>query len=341
MSLTLKDMRKRLARETGLNINSPNDSEVLDELINDAAQQLYDQTDLPRCLREESFQITSCSSNAARVALPERIGEIRGIRDAFDRIKLHDMRPKYNSLPWPNDLCYTFRLLRDTPICRSIDNAIGLYMVPLDGDPTSLRVSITGSTIDAQEIHAYFNGDGTGTAVGILWTDIRSITKDAITPVDVLLLSGNASGCEMSRITSYGSTARYIEVELYEFGGKTCGITWSVDRCIEVLYKPPFRPLLDDDSVFQCEGFDFPVIYKAVEIYRIRGLGGDATESAIAAAKVHSGRADDLTLQAINNKTQGVEMVVAYGPARWDIRKLRGLRRMRYGRNTSPSGYYS
>ena len=340
--MTLKDLRLRLARETGLNPLQQADADVLDSLINDAAEQIYTQTDLPRSLREEAFFIKG-NSCTPRVALPARVGEIRGIRDYFDRIRLHDMRPKYNTLPWPNDVCYTFRLLGDSPICCSIDNAIGLYMVPLNGDPTSLTVSITGSTIDAKEVHASFAGDGTGSAVGVLWTDIRSITKDAITPVDVVLLSGTANSCEMARIGTYDEAAQYLEVELYEFGGKVCSsnVAWSVDRCVEVLYKPPYAPMRDDDSTFQCPGHDFAILYKAVEIYRIRGLGGDASEGQLAAIKVHSGRADDMLRQSINNKIQGEELVIAYGPARWDIRKLRGLRRMRYGRQMWQNGLYS
>jgi len=333
--MTLIELRKRLARETGLNADNELQAGVLDDLVNDAAQQIYTQTDLPRALREEAFSVDT-TDTVPRITLPERVGEIRGVRDWADRIKLHDIRPKYNSLPWPNDVLYTFRILYETPIARSIDNALGLYMVPLAGDPTSVEVSIVGSTADAQELHATFAGDGTGSAVGVLWTSIASITKDAITPVDVLLLEGDADGAEMARLTSYGDRSKYIEIELYEYGGKACCCsepTWSADRCLEVLYKPPFRPLLDDNSTFQLDGYDYEIIYTAVKIYRIRGLGAEATDSQIAAAKVHAVRADELLAQRINDKIQGEELVIAYGPARWDSRKLRGLRQARYGRN--------
>ena len=338
--MTLIELRKRLARETGLAADNELQAGTLDDLINDAAQQIYTQTDLPRALREEAFSVDT-TDRVPRITLPERVGEIRGVRDWADRIKLHDIRPKYNTLPWPNDVLYTFRILYETPIARSIDNALGLYMVPLAVDPNSVTVSVVGSTADAQEVHATFAGDGTGSAVGVLWTSIASITKDAITPVDVILLSGDASGEEMARLTSYGSRSKYIEIELYEYGGRACSCsepTWSVDRCLEVLYKPPFRPLYEDNSTFQLDGYDYEILYTAVKIYRIRGLGAEATDAQIAAAKVHAVRADELLAQRINDKIQGEELVIAYGPARWDMRRLRGLRQARYGRYTWQGG---
>src|SRR6185295_10257126 len=107
-----------------------------------------------------------------RVTLPGRVGEVRAIRDSLSTVALHDIRPKYNTLPWPNDVMYTFRILNERPICRSIDNVLGLYMEPLSNQNSQLEVSIVGRTAAAQEIHGVFDWEGNGTAQGILFEDI-------------------------------------------------------------------------------------------------------------------------------------------------------------------------
>jgi hypothetical protein len=335
------ELLRRLGEETGLkNMNDEAQKSQLVDLLNDAAEEIWTQTDLPRSLMEMTVNTSegeTCPTQ--RVTLPGFVGELRGIRDSLSKVTLHDIRPRYNNVPWPKSDCYTFRILREVPIARSIDNSVGLYMAPLDADPSSIAIDIVGSINGVSEYHASFAGDGTGSAVGVLWTDIFNITKDAITPTDVVLQSGDASGLEMARIPAYGDTSRYIEVDLLETPFNACQVTPQLPcRCLEVLYKPNFRPLLDDNSSFQLDGYDRIIILTAVKIYRIRGLGATATDEQIAAAKVHAVRADELLRRKIQDKIQPEELVIQFGPARGDTSRLRGLRRWRYGtRNTGYS----
>lgn len=334
--MILNELCRRLGTEIGLkNAGDAAQRQVLEDLINDAAEDIYNQTDLPRSLMEETFS-TNTTDVVRRVTLPQRVGEIRGIRDNYSAVTLHDMRPRYNNMPWPKSDMYTFRIMRDVPIFRSIDNAVGLYMPALEGDPTTLSVDIVGSTATASELHASFDGAGAGTAVGVLWTDIFEITKDAITPTDIVLYSGTSAGPEMARIPAYGDKSLYIEIDLLETPNTcACAPVYFPYRCIDILYKPPFRPLLDGTSSFQVAGYDQPIIFAAVRNYRIRGLGAQATDAEIAAAKVHDMRANQTLKEIIKSKTQAEDLVIKFGPARQDSRYLRGLRRMRYGWNRS------
>jgi hypothetical protein len=334
--MILDELCRRLGTEIGLkNSGDAAQRQTLEDLINDAAEELYTQTDLPRSLLEETFS-PDTTDVVRRVTLPQRVGEIRAIRDNYSAVTLHDMRPRYNNMPWPKGNMYTFRIMRDVPIFRSIDNAVGLYMPPLEGDPTSLSVNIVGATATASEVHASFDGAGAGTAVGVLWTDIFEITKDAITPTDVVLYSGTSAGPEMARIPAYGDRSIYIEVDLLETPYTcACAPVYFPYRCLDILYKPPFRPLLDATSSFQVAGYDHAIIYTAVKIYRIRGLGAQATDAEIAAAKVHEERANKVMKDTIKSKIQSEDLVIKFGPARQDSRMLRGLRRLKYGWNRS------
>lgn len=328
--MILTQLIQRVARETGLPATTAAGIQDITDLINDAGQQLWDQTDLPRSLLEEVFTIDTADP-VPRITLPSRVGELRACRDYFSKILLHDQRPKYNNFPWPGDNLYTFRILYESPICRSIDNSIGLYMAPVPNWAGPLSVDISGSTVDAEEYHASFDVNGEGTAQGVLWTKITAITKSAVTPVDVVLYEGDDNtGAEMARLGTYEERAKYTVVELYERPYMDNQQLPVSSRPIEILYKPPFRPLLTDSSSFQLEGYDHVLVYEAAKLFRIRGIGGEATENQINAAKVHAIRADEVLRQKIASKIQGQDLVIQFGKPRGDTRNLRGLRRARY-----------
>lgn len=329
--MNLSELIRRLSSETGLPAATDAQKQVIVDLLNDAGEQLWDQTDLPNSLLEEVFTIDS-TDPVPRLSLPSRVGELRGCRDWSSKIELHDMRPRYNNYPWPQDQLYTFRVLRESAIARSIDNSIGLYMPPIANFAGPLSVDIVGSTDTAAEHHASFDLNGEGTAEGVLWTDIRAITKTDYTPVDVILYAGDDdTGDEMCRLGTNEYRAAYKVVELYELPFISTSADNTTTRPIEVLYKSPYFPLVQDTSSFQLAGYDHVLLYNAVKLFRIRGIGAAATEDQIAAAKVHSVRADEVLARKIASKNQGIKHVLQFGRPRGDSRNLRGLRQYRYG----------
>ena len=326
-------MITRLGREIGLNPNNEPEKVQLIELINDAAFEMWVQTDLPRALLEETFVVDG-DDPTERVTLPGRVAELRGIRDRVDSIELHDIRPRYHIRPWPDQSGYTFRILAESPIARSIDNALALYMEPTTS--VSLTVSIAGRTAAADHYVATFDELGRGTAEGVLWEDITSITKSGDTAEDVVLLSGNASGAEMARIGARSERSKYITVHLIEkpFGSEAPTIIMA-QRLLDVLYKPEFRPLVADTDSFQLEGYDVCIIYSAVAIYKLRGLTADgATENQIRAAEMYKARAEKLLNRTIAAKIQPEQLMIQYGRPIGDTANLRGLRQRRYGYNS-------
>lgn len=332
--MNLLEFRARLGREIGLNPAVDSQQEALDELINAGASELWE-TDLPRSLMEMTVQLDGTIN---RVTVPAAVGEIRAMRDSFSKLTLHDRRPRYANWPWPKADLRTFRLLAERPTERSIDNTVPLYMVPvtMTGDVT---VTIAGRTADANEVHGTFDKTGAGSAATILWEEIYYITKDAVTPVDVVLRSGDASGDEMARLWSHMDRALYLEFELIETPYVGCTTAATPARCIDVLYKPHFRPLLEDTASFQLAGYDNAIIYRAIEIYRLRGTGADQTPNQLLAARAARAKADELVDDKIQNAIQGEELIVQFGKPKGDARLLRGLRNYRYGRYRNSSSY--
>jgi hypothetical protein len=322
------ELRQRLGREIGLRPEDKAQSTILGELINDAAREVYEQTDLPNSLREQTIQV-NWDNNSQIVTLPAHMMEIRGIRDYVMAITLHDMRPRYHNQPWPTGSMYTFRLVGESAICRSIENDTVLTM---DAQVEDVTVTVSGATEAAAQISGDFDRLGAGTADTINWTEIHSVSKDLYTSADVVLK--NSDDLEVARILNYLNSSRYIQLELLERPQTPLSpAVLQPGRTLDVLYKPYFRPLRLDTDVFQVAGFDSALVYKAVAIYRIRGIDETSTENKVLAAKAQNIRSDERVAEVIKSRTQGNEIQLQFGNPRGDISNLRGLRRYRYNRD--------
>lgn len=325
--MQLLELCQRLGREIGVKPEIAAQKTVLVELINDAAREIYEQTDLPNSLMEQTIQV-STETNSQQVTLPADVFELRAIRDYIRAMTIHDMRPRYHNFPWPTGDMYTFRLLGESPIAVSLDNETVLTM---DAVTDEVTVTLSGSTEAAAQISGDFDKNGNGTAETVNWTGLQSITKDIYTIQDVILR--NADGDEVARILNYLNAARYLRVELLERPQTPLSpAILQPGRVLDVLYKPHFRPLRLDTDTFQVQGFDIPLIYKAVEIYRIRGIDENQTENKVLAAKAHSARSDERIAEILKSRVQPVEIQVQFGAPKGDTSRLRGVRRFKYNR---------
>ena len=322
------ELRQRLGREIGLRPEDQAQNAVLAELINDAALEIYEQTDLPNSLREQTIQVNS-DNNSQVVTLPAHMMEVRGIRDYVMAVTLHDMRPRYHNHPWPTGSMYTFRLLGETAICRSIENDTVLTM---DTQAEDVTVTVSGATEAAAQISGDFDRLGAGSASTINWTEVHSVSKNLYTSVDVILK--NAANQEVARVLNFLKDSRYIQLELIERPQTPLSpAIVQPGRVLDVLYKPYFRPLRLNTDTFQVAGFDVAIIYKAVAIYKIRGIDETSTENKVLAAKAHSVRSDDRFAEVVKSRTQANEIQLQFGFPRGDISNLYGLRRHRYNRH--------
>jgi hypothetical protein len=322
--MTLIELVKLVSAETGIPYNEAASKAQLVALINSAAQQIWDQTDLPNCLMEQVFTVDNADP-LPRIALPTYCRELRGVRDRLGAIEVHDMRAKYATMPWPWDNGYRWRILGDRPLLRSIDNALELALVP-GTYPAAMVITITGETATATRITRTLDYLGAGSAVGVNWTDVFSITKNVPTEIDVGLTAG---GTVMSVIPNNESAAQYMLIELYE-APRQCSEPTYKGRCYEILFKPPFAPLINDGDSFQMSGYDQPIAYRATAIFRLRGLSEQATDAGIKVATVQQQRSEALLQQTIEGKIQNRRLPINFGPPRGDTRMLRRVRQWRY-----------
>lgn len=321
--MNLSQLREKVAQGTGLKVEINRDQ--LTALVNTAAQELYTQTDLPRALMEETVQVSLEATQ--RITLPAHMYDIRAVRDYIRGIVLHDMRPRYHNYPWPKGDMYKFRICDEVATCYSWDNATELTISAVDEDVT---ISVTGKTEDAALITQVYDNDGVGATVD--WVDVIAISKSGYTTKDVVVT--NPDGVEVARILNYLEKSRYIQIELLERPQTPLSpAVLQPARVLDVLYKPHFRPLVNDTDSFQLEGYDQAIINKARALRKLDEVDENNTENKVMAAKVADSRSQELLKNTIRSREQGIEIQVQFGRPKGDMSRLRGLRRFKYRRD--------
>ncbi len=259
--MSLGYILRRVASDTGITNPDENTEQkaLLLDLINEAAEEVYESKDLPISLKELYLRANSNKE----IALPPFVGELRGIRQSDDyRLdwKLHDIRPRYQNEAW-NNLWYNWRIKGYSPYQTEIENAApGLIIVPI-ADST-IKVTLTGETSNSNRaVETVILS-----SVSIPWTksflDFNSIKKNKVTDYNITLLDGD--GNELAVIYADQKESRYIIVDISLYPNLSSCSDGSY--IMEVLYKPRLPRLERDDDEFPVDGFDSIIILKAKQL---------------------------------------------------------------------------
>ena len=226
------------------------------DIINEAAQEIYESKDLPGCLRE----CYVLSNSDQELALPSFIGELRAVRRAIwnGAWNITDMRPRYHARDWVN----TWKNWRDkgvSAIQTELTNAAPLTVTIPTADSTVV-VTVTGETVDsnrAVDTIIMSSASVTGTKS---FTSIKSITKNKVT--DYNLTISDADGTELATLYADQKETRYKIVDISQYPDiQTCP-----DNVMEVLYKERLNRLENDADEFPVNGFDDVIIIKALQL---------------------------------------------------------------------------
>jgi len=310
--MSLLTLKQRVCRKTGLLVGS--DDAYVEELINEAAREVWETHDLPNCLVEASVGVQS----GGRVALPHFMGEIRGIResDTMYRTVLTDMRPKYSYEPEAYD-ADVWRLIGKRPIAITPQSMgrIKFVQAELNSD---VSITIEGSTATAQSVIETLDLDALEVITTNLWLDLRSIKKDALTTCNIEIYS---EGDELLGIFPNNRyVCEYTIVDVSTYPGRSL-----TDNCaVEVLYKPPYYPMSGDASEFQLDGYDDVIYYRTVALWYLAQKDGGQL------AEVYAGRAESRIKSIVQNQSGHVEKFMNFAPNRMNYS---------WGRKIYPSIY--
>jgi len=290
--MNLQALVTKLGARVGLNVQEDVGYATAAALINDAAREIWQATDLPNSLVEESFQTSEDAP--LRMTLPARVGQIRGFRNFMTA-----MREITNAV---------------TPVVESIGTV-----------DVEFTITIIGATSQsAQYIATYTHAtDGTVTGPVVNFTEITKIYKSLPTPVDVTITSDDVV---LSVIPAWADTARYFGVQCYETAQANPSFSSQV-RDLECLYKPPFIPLNFAESTFQLDGYDDAIVWQAQALHWFNSTDAEKIQVLV---PLYTAKSKELIAARIRDVIQAREQQIQFGAPRFDTAKLRNIRRYRY-----------
>ena len=259
--MSLSYILRRVASDCGITNPDENAEQkaLLLDIVNEAAEEVYENRDLPISLKELYLRANSNKE----IALPSFVGELRAIRQAEDYRrdwKLFDIRPRFQNEAW-NNLWRNWRIKGYSSYQTEITNAApGLIIVPIAD--SSITVTLTGETSNSNRwVENVILSSVSQPWLGS-FLDFKSIKKNKITDYNITLL--DADGNELSTIYADQKEARYIIVDVSQYPDLSCCSDGSY--IMEVLYKPRLSRLERDDDEFPVSGFDNVIILKAKQL---------------------------------------------------------------------------
>ena len=194
--MAVKQILDRVGSKMGLDPTNPDARSVLLAYLNEAANELYQQTDLPGSIMEMVFKVNGDQT----ISLPSYVGKVRGVREMASMQVWHvnKMRPRYNQFNW-SDMWRNIRLLNDRAIQATVTNtSVGILSVAQIETP-NVTVTLSGPTVNSTLVNETLtlgsNASIVNTPSGQLYevqsqnafTDYTAVKKSAVNGYDITL----------------------------------------------------------------------------------------------------------------------------------------------------------
>lgn len=245
--MSLKYILRRVSSESGLSELSSNTDQrkrAID-LVNIAAEEIWEMTDLPGCLEEILVLVAA----DFMITLPPYVGEIRAAREKslMHKWTLNDMRPRYQQEPW-KQLWRNWRHKGYRAYQLPITNAAPLlYSIATYEDVSIVVTGRTGVSNRVSETITFLSPYPTilGTESFI---EIESICDPTGNPRTYDISIQDSQETFIAMLYNNEISTRYIllDVSQYPFGGEAAG----GERVMEVMYKRKLRRMANDADTF-------------------------------------------------------------------------------------------
>lgn len=260
--MALKFILSQCSAKMGKNINDPMQKAILLRFINEAARELYKQTDITGSVLEQVFKINGDQT----VSLPADVGTIRAAREVDSQLPWHinRMRPRYNQFNW-TDVWQNYRLKNKQPLqCTITNQSVGVITVKAIETP-NIVVSLSGPTADAANITEVLVMDATSKQTVNQFLDYTVVRKDRVNNYDVTL--SDVDGKVLTVIPNNVLAASYqiLDVSLAPWLSHS---TSAQDNYIELLYKKVLPEFVNDNDEFPAnDNYDDVIVNKVMQLW--------------------------------------------------------------------------
>ena len=256
--MSLQYILNRVSRSQNIDLTDEGQRSWLVDIINEAADEVYSEKDLPLVLKECTVRVL----NDYRIALPAFVGVVRAIRSTKynDLWTLKDVRARFNSVDWP-ERWNKGRIIGESPIAVDPTSTSPgtLEIHEADSDCT---VTLVGSTINSNRESDTVTMDDTEKDWSLSFQEIKAIRKNIVTDHDIVIK--DADGNEISILYADQKEARYILMDISEFPGFVDCADGSF--MMEVLFKPRLPRMERDEDSFPLQGYDDIIILRTKQL---------------------------------------------------------------------------
>ncbi len=257
--MPLNSILSELAADEGIPLNTSAERAYLIDIINKAAREIYDTTDLRGSLREQVFNI---GNDQQLVTLPWYVENIRAVRQYDYRFKTiyEPMQVRYQTNEWQQPLISWREVRKEAPLQREIANHGPLTVTLTEAATVPFVLTVTGKTPNSTrktESVVFLAGDTTKTTVNN-YEDITALTKNKV--IDQDLSVADMDGNTVAFIPNHELKSRNTIVQVID--------RWQQegeDVLVEVLFKLRFTPFVNETDSFPCgDLYDRCIYWKAI-----------------------------------------------------------------------------
>lgn len=259
--MALEYVLSQVGFKVGLSPSVDGDRKVLLRVVNEAAKELYQQSDMAGCLEEQYFKINSDQT----ISLPEYVGQLRAMREADSQIaiKLSQMRPRYNQFNWA-DGWRNWRLKGLQTLQNPLINEAQLILKVKAVETPNVSVTITGSVSGASRKSETVVMDSIEKQTTNAFTDIASITKSTYTEYDVII--NDIDDNRLSFIPNNRLRAQFQVIDISTAPWLPNNIN-ALLGWVEVLYKKALPQYSNDTDEFPAVGYDDVWVNKCLQLF--------------------------------------------------------------------------
>jgi len=275
----------RFGKKVGMLPSDTSQRALLLDYLNEAAQELYEQSDMPGSLEEAEFYVQGDKT----VAMPTNVYAIRGIREKAgnnDVWETEALTARYRENNWETNHA-KFRVKGYSPLKVSLPTSITgaanstnklvvrWYGVTTTDDDYEVVVktphseayllSVAGTAVAASGS----SGTATLANINVAFTDIVSFSrtyKPTATIGVAQLIDYADNSIVYAEIPSNSMESRYLIVDVSEFPFSSSAAE-DDSHTLQVLYKKTLPRLQNDTDEFPAPGYDNILVSKCMELF--------------------------------------------------------------------------
>jgi len=251
----------QVGAKMGKNPSDPSQRSTMLRFVQEAARELYASSDMAGCYEEQYFKVNSNQT----IALPDYVGQIRAMREAetLIAIKLSQMRPRFNQIPWPDEY-RTWRILGLQTLQTTLKNQSNLVLSVSKIENPPIVVSISGPNDNAAMVNESVTMDALSKTTVNVYNDVSAFTKTVVNTTNIILsdIDGNQISCLSNN--KLKASFQIVDISTAPWFPPIASplLGW-----VEVLYKKALPWFANDSDEFPAVGYDDCIVNGVLQLW--------------------------------------------------------------------------